>query len=181
MVVDATGQRAYAASAKGGVWYTRDGGSTWDPLGGWAAGNRGAGGINTPHACGTVMVAFDPGGDENLDLVMVGTGEPPGNASDESVPVHGGVGVFAAVGPAGVAAGVEPWEAETGLACSLGRASTDWREIRWRRRARPPIRNATACSLRPPGACSSARAPGCRPTVPHRSTTSTGGLCTTQG
>jgi len=116
IAVDNTGQRAYAASAKGGAWYTRDGGSTWDPLGGWTAGNRGAGGINTPHACGTVMVHFDAGGDEDLDLVMVGTGEPPGNAPDESVPVHGGVGVFAAVGPAGVAAGVEPWEAETGLA-----------------------------------------------------------------
>jgi hypothetical protein len=120
IVVDDTGQRAYAASAKGGVWYTRDGGSTWDPLGGWAAGDRGAGGINTPHACGTVMVAFDPGGDEDLDLVMVGTGEPQGNAPDESVPVHGGVGVFAAVGPAGAAAGVEPWEPETGLALLAG-------------------------------------------------------------
>lgn len=121
LAVDSTGQRAYAATAKGGAWYTRDGGSTWDPLGGWTAANRGAaGGIHTPHACGTVLVAFDPGGDERLDLVMVGTGEPPGNAPNESVPGHGGIGVFAAVGPAGAAAGVEPWEAETGVALLAG-------------------------------------------------------------
>ncbi len=36
LAVSENGQRAYAASASGGVWYTGDAGTTWSPLGNWA-------------------------------------------------------------------------------------------------------------------------------------------------
>ena len=36
LAISPDGQRAYAGTAKGGVWYTDDGGATWEPVGGWA-------------------------------------------------------------------------------------------------------------------------------------------------
>ena len=35
LAVHRDGTRAYAATARGGVWYTDDGGSTWAPVGAW--------------------------------------------------------------------------------------------------------------------------------------------------
>ncbi|QTN41167.1 beta propeller repeat protein [Marinobacter salsuginis] len=43
LAISPDGQRAYAGSAKGGVWYTGDGGATWEPVGGWANEPRRAG------------------------------------------------------------------------------------------------------------------------------------------
>src|SRR6266436_773109 len=35
IAVSPDGQRAYAAAANGGVWFSKDGGDTWSPLGNW--------------------------------------------------------------------------------------------------------------------------------------------------
>jgi len=114
LAVDATGSRAYAASAMGGVWYTADGASTWAPVGGWAERRRLVGGSSNAQACGCLLVSF--GATPNLDVVLVGTGEP---APRETVTGHGklgGVGVLAAIGPAAGGGAADPWEADSGLA-----------------------------------------------------------------
>jgi hypothetical protein len=117
--VDGTGQRAYAASAKGGVWYTGDGGASWDPVGGYAPRSAQVGGDLNPLVCGCLLVSF--GANAGADHVMVGSGElvpwqrPTGHSR------WGGMGVFAAVGPAATAVGASPWEAASGLAQMEGR------------------------------------------------------------
>lgn len=131
IAIDPTaGLRMYAATAKGGVWYSRDGGSTWDPVGGWTARTRAAGGTNSAHACGCLLVHFDPV-DEAQDLVLIGTGEPPSRVASITAVFPGGVqrddiqsnrpriqsvGVLAARGPVTQPVGTEPWEGESGLA-----------------------------------------------------------------
>lgn len=80
LAVDPTGQRAYAASGKAGVWYTEDAGMSWSPVGGWDTVIRGRrGGASTDLSCGCLLVRF--GADATDDYVMVGTGE----TSDEDV------------------------------------------------------------------------------------------------
>jgi len=79
IAVSPNGNRAYAATANGGVWYTSDAGITWSPLGNW---------IPTPTtplpdraaealACGCLLVTFDadPNANGSGDDVYVGTGE----------------------------------------------------------------------------------------------------------
>lgn len=114
-----TGMRAYAASAKGGVWYTDDAGATWSPVGGWATAQRSAGGSVNAQTCGCLLVTF--GATPALDTVLVGTGErtPSQQATGESG--QGGVGVLAALGPVTTGAGGTPWEPDTGLAQLEGR------------------------------------------------------------
>jgi hypothetical protein len=112
LAVSPDGTRAYAATAKGGVWYTGDGGATWDPVGGWA--DRPSQGGNNAQACGCVLVAFGAGAP--LDFVMVGTGEivPSGPAAHWHS--GGGVGVLAARGPVAAGVGAQPWELDSGIA-----------------------------------------------------------------
>lgn len=117
LAVSTDGRRAYAASAKGGVWYTDDAGSTWSPVGGWAERSAERGGNNNAQACGCLLVHF--GGSAADDYVMVGTGELIPSAH-QFVPQHGGLGVLAARGPATQSAGAAPWEAEAGLASFEG-------------------------------------------------------------
>ena len=123
-------RRIYVATAKGGVWYSRDGGATWNPVGGWTARSRTAGGTNSGVASSCLLVHFDPV-DEREDVVLVGTGEPPvlvssvsasqaggtlGDHFETALPDIHGVGVLAAVGVGAATAGSEPWEPESGLA-----------------------------------------------------------------
>jgi hypothetical protein len=71
------GLRAYAASANGGVWYTRDGGANWVSVAGLASTDTA--GILRPaqrNACGALHVIF--GTAEGEDLVFLGTGELTG-------------------------------------------------------------------------------------------------------
>ena len=105
--------RAYAATARGGVWYTGDGGATWAPVGAWAEPARTVGGSNLADACGCILVNF--GATSAQDFVMVGTGEinPVELAHGEWT--SGGVGVLCALDPVGRAA-VNPWEPDAGLA-----------------------------------------------------------------
>lgn len=115
LAVDATGLRAYAATAMGGVWYTGDGGATWSPVGGWAERPRVVGGASNAQACGALLVAFDAPA-AGHDFVMVGTGEPTPWQAPVGQGALGGVGVLAADrvvagGPAG-----DPWEVDSGIA-----------------------------------------------------------------
>jgi hypothetical protein len=122
LAVSADGTRAYAASARGGVWYSGDGGGSWSPVGGWADRTRaalGTGGANTPQSCGAILVDFgntaaDP------DLVLVGTGElVPGVGATTGK--FGSVGVLAGRFVAPPALGTSPWEAEAGVGVLQGR------------------------------------------------------------
>lgn len=105
------GDRIYAASGTGGVWYSRNGGAEWMPLGGFAPTNTA--GLNRPaqrNACGAICVRF--GATEADDDVYIGTGEAVGRDPDAQ-PGHsiGGVGILVAHGPA-AAATPDPWVRE---------------------------------------------------------------------
>ncbi len=122
IAVDATGLRAYAATAQGGVWYTDDGGATWAPVGGWSERRRVRGGAVNAQACGCLLVDFDV--IPLLDVVLVGTGEPNflpvGTAAPTGETTIDGVGVLAAIGPTFPPGQAEPWEVDTGIALLEG-------------------------------------------------------------
>ena len=122
--VDSTGRRAYAVAANGGVWYTDDGARSWSPVGPWAERSRRQGGRANAMSGGSLLVAFDNGGDVSKDVVVVGTGEPPvtlGLTLRPDAPTAGGLGVLASVGPLDPGrAGNDPWEAESGIALLEG-------------------------------------------------------------
>ena len=91
------GLRAYAASANGGVWYTKDGGANWVSVAGLASTNTA--GILRPaqrNACGALHVEF--GAAEGDDLVFLGTGELTGEArvdlTGEPGSSEGGIGIL---------------------------------------------------------------------------------------
>ncbi len=122
LAVSSDGTRIYAASAKGGVWYSGDGGGSWSPVGGWAERTQaglGTGGPNNAQSCGAILVEFgataaDP------DVVLVGTGElVPGTGA--STGKFGGVGVLAGTFVAPPAVGTNPWEDEAGIGVLQGR------------------------------------------------------------
>lgn len=74
LAVNDDGQRAYAATASGGVWYTDDSGTTWSPLGGWVTdANPAIGRSANALSCGCLLVQF--GASPADDVVLVGTGE----------------------------------------------------------------------------------------------------------
>ena len=118
--VSPDGTRAYAASAKGGVWYTADAGATWNPVGGWADRAARRGGSNNAQACACLLVHF--GDTPADDYVLVGTGEPHPWLSAASWSPQGGIGVLAASRPATLTVDQNPWEAEAGLDVLEGRA-----------------------------------------------------------
>ncbi|WP_123025997.1 hypothetical protein [Mycolicibacterium stellerae] len=76
------GQRAYAASATGGIWYTDDRGATWRPLGGFRSADPAARDtFASPNALGCLLVRWGvtAGADDpTKDEVWVGTGEGGG-------------------------------------------------------------------------------------------------------
>lgn len=121
--VDATGKRAYAGSAMGGVWYTDDGGSTWAPFGGWAERRRIVGGVVNAQAIGSLLVSF--GAKPEEDVVLAGTGEVPialpstTRATGEAL---GGTGILAAAKSV-VHTANDPWEPDAGLAQLEGLAT----------------------------------------------------------
>lgn len=122
--VSADGRRAYAATAKGGLWYTDTAGALWSPVGGWADRPLVKGGVGNAQACGCLLVAFgDPASPDPaaLDYVMVGTGELQGFSRPPIRPALTGKGVLAARGPASSAgAGGDPWEPQSGIALLEG-------------------------------------------------------------
>ena len=122
IAVDATGLRAYAATAQGGVWYTDDGAATWSPVGGWSERRRIRGGAVNAQACGCLLVDFNAM--PLLDVVLIGTGEPNflpvGTAAPTGETTIDGVGVLAAIGPTFPPGQAEPWEVDTGIATLEG-------------------------------------------------------------
>lgn len=113
LAVSPDGLRAYAGTAKGGVWYTGDGGATWEPVGGWANEPRRFGGHTSAFACGCLLVNF--GADAGSDFVMVGTGEIGARQDAEGATAIRGVGVLSAAGPAASALNDDPWETSAGI------------------------------------------------------------------
>ncbi|MEO5588052.1 MAG: hypothetical protein ABIS03_00600 [Gemmatimonadaceae bacterium] len=103
LAVSGDGTRIYAGTGSGGLWYSRDAGASWHPVGGWAdnpdpvAGGAAA----SVFACGALLVRFGSGATaEADDEVIIGTGEAL--SSDTSgMPGQsvGGVGLLHAKGP----------------------------------------------------------------------------------
>jgi len=114
LFVHPNGERVYAATSNGGIWYSAAGGASWRSIGGHAPTDTP--GIVRPahrHACGAILVelsANDPD-DESLDRVFVGTGELTPNRGAEPGLRYGGIGVLFAVGPA-TSTLADPWVEE---------------------------------------------------------------------
>jgi hypothetical protein len=84
------GDRAYLASANGGVWFSDDGGASWTPKDDYAFTSPGTSGLEADSlAAGGIDVRFAPTGPAN-DLIFVGTGEPRPFASD----AYFGIGIL---------------------------------------------------------------------------------------
>ena len=117
--VSADGARAYAASAKGGVWYTGDAGASWEPVGGFQSRTVNLGGNLGPLVCGCLLVSF--GATAQDDHVMVGTGELVPFLRFHGAGQWGGLGVFAGEGPADPLIPGLAWDSDTGVAQLEGR------------------------------------------------------------
>ncbi len=111
LCVHPDGQRAYAASANGGVWATTDGGAHWRSVGG-LAGTDTAGIVRPAHrnACAALHVIWRDAA-AGGEIVFMGTGEPHwahrGRPGDAEV----GVGIFVATAPL-ASAPDDPWTRE---------------------------------------------------------------------
>ncbi len=104
------GLRMYAASANGGVWYSKDGGANWISVAGLASTNTA--GILRPaqrNACGAIHVDF--GAAEGEDLVFLGTGEITHPMTGEPGNSEGGIGILVGDKPVQSAA-ADPWVRE---------------------------------------------------------------------
>ena len=111
LAVHPDGERVYAASANGGVWYSGNGGLQWRSLGGLAS-TPAPGNVNRPaqrQACGAIAVAW--GATEADDVVYVGTGETTHSRSAQPGASLGGIGILRGDHPA-TAAGPDPWVRE---------------------------------------------------------------------
>jgi hypothetical protein len=99
LAVHPLGERLYAASANGGVWYSGDGGAHWRSLAGLAP--TATAGIERPshrNSCHAIAVLF--GGSEVGDEVWVGTGEVDTQIDGQPPHSLGGVGILHALHPA---------------------------------------------------------------------------------
>ena len=103
------GQRVYAASASGGVWYSSDRGASWRPLDEFVQSpNRNTlTPVGNALACGAIQVFWGAADDGSLDEVWVGTGEY-GGAGGLPGGKLAGIGILHAIGPAAGTA----WETE---------------------------------------------------------------------
>ncbi|MEO5899637.1 MAG: hypothetical protein ABIR68_05845 [Ilumatobacteraceae bacterium] len=102
-----TGDRVYAATASGGVWYSGDRGVSWKPLDEFveSPGKDTLFPIGNVAACGAIHVNWGTEADGSLDEVIVGTGEPSQPGRGEFTPGSPGgtlvgIGFLTAIGPA---------------------------------------------------------------------------------
>ena len=161
LAVSPDGKRAYAASARGGVWYSGDGGGSWSPVGGWAdrtTAGLGTGGANTPSPAEPSSSTSGP-----RRRTRTSSWSAPASSSRAS-----------ARRPASSAAWVcwqpdsslrrrsapVPGRPRPGSRSSRAEASTDSCATRPPPRATPPVPPRTWCS--PPPATVSSAAPGPR-------------------
>ncbi|MDM0042710.1 hypothetical protein QTH89_26090 [Variovorax sp. J22G21] len=110
LCVHEAGLRIYAASANGGVWYSKDGGASWVSVAGLASTNTA--GILRPaqrNACGALHVEF--GTAEGEDLVFLGTGEVSSEMTAEPGDSEGGIGILVGDKPVKSVA-ADPWVRE---------------------------------------------------------------------
>ena len=110
LCVHTGGERIYAASGNGGVWYSKDGGTSWTSVGGLASTN--SAGILRPaqrNACGAIFV--DWGATEGDDTVYVGTGEVTHAMNAQFPSSEGGLGIFVGASPTKSIA-PDPWTRE---------------------------------------------------------------------
>lgn len=121
IAVSADGQRAYAATALGGLWYSDTAGARWEPVGPWAMVTNRADLAASSHTltCGAIHVRFSATGDPAGDEVWLGTGEPgSGRQSPFDLGTGGqyaGVGMLHATGPVATSRTtplVDPWGRE---------------------------------------------------------------------
>lgn len=120
IAVSPDGQRAYALTAKGGIWYSEDAGATWLPVGGWAGRSVNVAGNGNMFSGGALLVDFNSGGLSAIDVVLVGTGEPSPALDQTGTSAQGGIGVLAALGPTADPINSDPWEPDTGGALLQG-------------------------------------------------------------
>jgi hypothetical protein len=95
------GDRIYAASASGGVWFSGNRGVSWRPLNEFAiSSNRDTlFPIGNTLACGALHVHWGAADDGSGDTVTVGTGEPGGSGGTPGGKIAG-IGILRATGPA---------------------------------------------------------------------------------
>jgi hypothetical protein len=111
LCVHPAGERLYAASANGGVWFSADGGAHWSSVGGLAATDT-AGMVRPSqrNACGALHVLWrDPVADS--EIVFLGTGEPGQSREGRPGDAEGGVGILVYDRSLPAAAG-DPWKRE---------------------------------------------------------------------
>jgi hypothetical protein len=107
IAVHPEGERIYAATGNGGIWYSSNGGTSWRSIGGLAATDTP--GITRPahrFACGAILVQFKA--TEAQDKVFVGTGESTPGTHARPGSDLGGIGILVADGPAASTAD-DPW------------------------------------------------------------------------
>jgi len=113
LAISTDGQRVYAASGNGGVWFSADAGGTWRALGGFApTATREIDRPATRNAIGTIVLRTHAPDTVANDEVFVGTGEPydfPGSVTAQTGGTHGGIGILTASGPAQNPADNNPW------------------------------------------------------------------------
>jgi hypothetical protein len=125
IAVSDDGQRVYAATANGGVWYSGDAGANWSPLGSGASTPVGEALAPGPNSLATscLLVTFGSNADGSQDQVYAGTGEirpyshgyPGGKAA--------GIGVLKLIRPLPDAlahAEINPWQREAGNLSGMG-------------------------------------------------------------
>ena len=96
LAVSPNGNRAYAATANGGVWFTPDAGTMWYPVSNWlpTPGEPSTRVAQTALTCGCLHVQFGDADDQDSDQVYVGTGELRPFRQGTPGARNGGVGVL---------------------------------------------------------------------------------------
>lgn len=126
-VEPSVGDRVYAASAAGGVWFSGDRGVSWAPLDQFVVspGRNTLTPVGNALATGAIHVLWGSAADGSADEVFVGTGEPGGDGSGRAGGHIAGIGILHAVGPATGAAWTRPSDTDRLRGASVRRIAED--------------------------------------------------------